>query len=98
MIMGLAVRLTFVVKEAAAHERTAAVFANEAIGMPLRIERGNVVIRYGLIATSALGREQIKVVGAAVHLAILFVEAVVIERLAAVGTEEVLRVPGLVKR
>lgn len=62
--------------------------------MPLRVERGDVVLHDGFIAATALGREHIEVVRAAVRLAVPFMEAVLSELLAALSTEEVLRVPG----
>lgn len=72
--------------------------ADEAIGMPLSVECRDVVFHDGFVAAAALGREHVEVVGAAVGLPIPFVESVLPELLAALGAEEVLRVPGLLER
>lgn len=72
--------------------------ADEAIGMPLSVECGDVVFHDGFVAAAALGREHVEVVGAAVGFPIPFVESVLPELLAALGAEEVLRVPGLLER
>lgn len=66
--------------------------------MPLAVERGNVILHDGPVAPVALGREHVKVVVATVRLAVTFVEPVLAKLLATLGTEEVLRVPGLLER
>lgn len=66
--------------------------------MPLRVERGDVVLHDGFIAATAFGREHIEVVRTAIRLAIPFMEPVLSELLATLSTEEVLRVPGLLQR
>lgn len=66
--------------------------------MPLAVERGNVILHDGPVAPVALGREHVEVVVAAVRLAVALVEPVLAKLLAALGTEEVLRVPGLLER
>lgn len=63
--------------------------------MELTVERGNVVLHDGAIATGALWREHVKVIVAAIRLTVTFMEAIVAERLAALGAEEVLGVPRL---
>lgn len=72
--------------------------ADEAVRMPLRVERGDVILHDGFIAATALGREHIKVVRAAVRLAVPLMEPVFPELLAALGAEEMLRVPSLLQR
>lgn len=66
--------------------------------MPLAVQGGNVVLHDGPVAPVALGREHVEVVVAAVRLAVALVEPVLAELLAALGTEEVLGVPGLLER
>ena len=66
--------------------------------MPLAVEGRDVVLHDGAVTTSALGREHVEVVLAAVGLTVALVEALLAELLAALGAEEVLRVPGLVQR
>lgn len=66
--------------------------------MPLGVERRDVVLHDGAAAAAALGREHVKVVVLAVRLAVLLVEAVLAELLAALRAEEVLRVPRLLQR
>lgn len=63
--------------------------------MPLAVQRGYIVLHDGSIAATALGREHVEVVLAAVGLAVPLVEALFAELLTALGTEEVLGVPGL---
>lgn len=71
--------------------------ANEAVGVPLRVEGGNVVLHDGPVAGPALGGEHVEVVVAAVRLALALVEALLAELLAALRAEEVLHVPGLLQ-
>jgi len=71
--------------------------ADEAVGVPLSVEGRDVVLHDGTSAARTLGREQLEVVVLAVGLAILLVEPVLPELVAAVRAEEVLRVPGLVE-
>lgn len=97
MVVGLAVRLPLVVVEAAAIERLPAVAADEALGVPLRVEGGDVVLGDGPVAAATLGGKQLEVVLLAVGLAVLLVEAPLAKLLATLGAEEVLRVPGLVQ-
>lgn len=66
--------------------------------MPLSVEGGDVVLHDGGVAAATLGREHVEVVVPAVGLAVLLVEAVLSEGVAALGAEEVLRVPRLVQR
>lgn len=98
VVMGLAVRHALVVEEGASVEGLAAVPADEALRVPLCVEGGDVVVHDGRVAAATLGREHVEVVVAAVRLPVLLVEAVVAERVPALGAEEVLRVPGRVQR
>lgn len=66
--------------------------------MPLRVQRRDVVLHDGPVAAIALRGEHLEVVVAAVGLAIALMETLLAELLAALGAEEVLRVPGLVQR
>lgn len=72
--------------------------ADEAVGMPLRVERGDIVFHYGFVAATALGGEHIEVVRTTVRLAVPFMEPVLTELLSTLSAEEVLRVPGLLQR
>lgn len=65
--------------------------------MELAVERWNVVLHDGAVAASALRREHVEVVVAAVGLAVAFMEAIIAELLTALGAEEVLGVPGLLE-
>ena len=74
-----------------------AYLADKALGVPLGVEGGDVVLHDGPAAAAALGSEHLKVVGPAVGLALLLVEAVSAELLAAVRAEKVFRVPRLLQ-
>lgn len=69
--------------------------ADEAIRMPLRVQRRNIILHYSAITAVALGRKHIKVIVAAIWLAVTLMEAVLAELLATLGTEEMLRMPRL---
>lgn len=66
--------------------------------MPLRVQRRDVVLHNGAVAAIALRGKHLEVVVAAVRLAVALMESLLAELLAALGAEEVLRVPGLVQR
>jgi hypothetical protein len=72
--------------------------ANKTVRMPLAVEGRYVVLHDGAVASAALGGEHVEVVVPAVGLAVPLVEALLAELLAALGAEEVLRVPGLLER
>lgn len=74
-----------------------ALLTDEAIGMPLCVERGDIVLHDGFAAAAALWREHVEVIVAAVRFAVPFVEPVFTELLATLGAEEVLRMPGLLE-
>ena len=86
-----------VLKEVAVVERHLALLAHKAVGMPLQVERGDVVLGDRGVAAPALGGELLKVASLAEGGVVLLVETVVAELLAACGAEEVLRVESLVK-
>lgn len=58
---------------------------------------GNVIVDNGLRATGTLGGKELEKVFATVGVARLLMVAIVTKVLAAVGTEKVLRMPGLVE-
>jgi len=93
VVVRLAVRQPLVVEEGAPVERLLAVPTDEALGMPLAVQRGDVVLHDGGAAAAALGREHVVVVLATVRLAVLLVEAVLPERLPALCAEEVVGMP-----
>jgi len=72
--------------------------ADEAVRMPLRVQRRDVVLHDGPVAAIALRGKHLEVVVAAIGFAIALMESLLAELLAALGAEEVLRVPGLVQR
>lgn len=67
--------------------------ADKAVRMPLGVERRDVVLHDGFITPAAFRREHVKVVSAAIRLAIPFVEAIFTELLTTLSTEKVLRMP-----
>lgn len=71
--------------------------ADEAVRMPLTVQRGYIVLHDGPITATAFGREHVEVVLAAIGLAVPLVETLLTELLAALGAEEVLSVPGLLQ-
>lgn len=71
--------------------------AHEARRMPLRVQRGNIILHDGPVAAAALRRKHVKVVGATIRLAVPLMEPVLAKLLAALRTEKVLRVPGLLQ-
>lgn len=66
--------------------------------MELTVERWNVVFHDGAIAAGAFRRKHVEVIATAIRFAVTFMEAIVAELLATLGTEEVLGVPGFFKR
>lgn len=83
--------------ERLASDRFRAVPAHETIRMPLAVQRRDVVLHDGPVAPVALGGEHVEVVVAAVRFPVALVEPILAELLAALGAEEVLRVPGLLQ-
>ena len=84
-------------KEVAVVERHLTLLAHKAVGMPLQVQRGDVVLCNWGVAAAALGGELLEVAGLAECCVVLLVEAVVAELVAALGAEEVFRVEGLVE-
>lgn len=97
MIVGLAIWHSFVVEERPSIEWLATIPADEALGMPLGVEGGNVVLHDGRVAASTLGGEHVVVVLAAIRLSVAFVEALLAESISALCAEEVFRMPRLVQ-
>lgn len=71
--------------------------ADKAIGMPLRVQCRDIVLHDGTIAAIALGCKHLKVIGAAIGFAITLMETILTKLLATLGTEEMLRMPGLIQ-
>ena len=97
MVVLFAVRESFVLKKVPVVEGHLTLLAHKAVGVPLQVERGDVVLGDRGVAAAALGGELLKVAGLAEGGVVLLVEAVVAELVAALGAEEVLRVEGLVE-
>lgn len=74
-----------------------ALFADEAVWMPLHVEGGDVVLSDGVAATSALGGELLEVAVLAVGAIILLMETIISKLFSTVCTKKVLRVPSLVQ-
>ena len=97
MVVLFAVRESFVLKKVPVVEGHLTLLAHKAVGMPLQVERGDVVLGDRGVAAAALGGELLEVAGLAEGGVVLLVETVVAELVAALGAEEVLRVEGLVE-
>ena len=97
MVVLFAVRETFVLKKVPVVEGHLTLLAHKAVGVPLQVERGDVVLGDRGVAAAALGGELLKVAGLAEGGVVLLVETVVAELVAALGAEEVLWVEGLVE-
>ena len=74
----------------------ATYLTDKTLGMPLGIQRRDEVLHNGPVTAPASRSEHVKVVVAAIGLAVLLVETVVAERLPALSAEEVFRMPRLV--
>ena len=97
MVVLFAVRESFVLKKVPVVEGHLTLLAHKAVGVPLQVERGDVVLGDRGVAAAALGGELLEVAGLAERGVVLLVEPVVAELVAALGAEEVLRVEGLVE-
>jgi len=97
MVMLFTIGESLVLKKIAVVERHLTFLAHEAVGMPLQVERGDVVLGNWGVAAAALGGELLKVAGLAEGGVVLLVEPVVAKLAAAFGAEEVFRVEGLVE-
>lgn len=71
--------------------------ADEAVRMPLAVERRYIVLHDSAITAAALRGEHVKVVLAAVRFTVPLVKALLAELFAALGAEEVLGMPGLLQ-
>ena len=80
------------------HRAPYAYPANKALRVPLATKGRDVALHDGHAAALALEREHGQVVVLAVRLAVLLVETVLAKLTAALGAEEVVRVPSLLQR
>lgn len=97
MVMGLAVRHAFMVKETSSIKGRLTIPTNKTLRVPLSIQCRNVIFHDGSIATATLGSKHFEIVGLAIGFAILFVETFFAELVATLSTKEVFWVPGLVQ-
>ena len=98
MVVLFTVRESLMLKKVAVMERHLALLADKAVGMPLQVERGDVVLGDRGVAAPALGRKLLEVAGLAERGVVLLVEPVIAKLVAALRAEEVLWVEGLVER
>lgn len=91
--MVLAKRTALVLEKAASREGREAFPADEAVWVPERAERRDVVIQNGALAALAARGEQLQEVPAAVGAALPLVETLISEGLPATDAAEMLRVP-----
>lgn len=70
---------------------------DEAVRMPLTVERRYIILHDSAITATALGREHIEIVLTAVGLAVSLVEALLAKLLTALGAEEMFGVPSLLQ-
>ena len=97
MVVLFTVRESLMLEKVAVMERHLALLADKAVGMPLQVERGDVVLGDRGVAAPALGRKLLEVAGLAERGVVLLVEPVVAKLVAALRAEEVLWVEGLVE-
>lgn len=71
--------------------------ADETIWVPLAVECRYVILHNGAITAAALRSEHVKVILAAIRLAVSLVEALFAKLLAALSAEEMLGMPGLLQ-
>ena len=83
MVVLFTVRESLVLEKVAVVERHLAFLADKAVGMPLQVQRGDVVLGDRGVAAPALGRKLLEVAGLAERGVVLLVEAVVPELVAA---------------
>ena len=83
MVVLFAIRESLVLKKVPVVERHLALLAHKAVGMPLQIERGDVVLGDRGVTTPALGGKLFEVAGFAERRVVFLVEAVVTELVAA---------------
>ena len=97
MVVLFAVGEPLVLKKVAVVERHLTLLAHEAVGMPLQVERRDVVLGDRGVATPALGGKLFEVAGFAERGVVFLVEAVVTELVTTFRAEEVLWVESLVE-
>lgn len=71
--------------------------AHETVRMPLTVERRYIILHNSTVAAAAFGRKHIKIILAAIWLAVPFVKAFLTELFTALGAEEVFGVPSLLQ-
>lgn len=71
--------------------------ANKTVSMPLRIQSRHVVLHDWPVAAAAFRGKHVKVIVPTIWFAVTFMEALLAKLFAALGTEEVLCVPGLLQ-
>lgn len=71
--------------------------ADEAVRMPLAVQRRYIILHDGAVTAAALGREHVEVVFATVGFTVPLVEAFLAELFAALSAKEVLGVPGFLQ-
>lgn len=93
MVMGLTVRLTFVVEKRPPLEWLSTIPTHKTLWMPLGVQRCDVIVRDGLAAPTAFRGKQGQVVRPAVWFSILLMESLLTKLLTAVGTEKMFWMP-----
>merc|ERR1719234_2539373 len=83
MVVLFTVGEAFVLKKVAVMERHLTLLAHETVGMPLQVERRDVVLSDRGVATPALGGKLFKVAGLAKRCVVFLMKAVVSELVAA---------------
>lgn len=90
-------RLSFHRVEGLSRDRLLAIPADETIWVPLAVECRYVILHNSAITAAALRSEHVKVILAAIRLAVSLVEALFAKLLAALSAEEMLGMPGLLQ-
>ena len=83
MVVLFTVGEAFVLKEVAVMERHLTLLAHETVGVPLQVERRDVVLSDRGVATPALGGKLFEVAGLAKRGVVFLMEAIVAELVAA---------------
>lgn len=83
MVVLFAIRESLMLKEVAVVERHLTLLAHKAVGMPLQVQRGDVVLCNWGVAAAALGGKLLEVASLAERRVVLLVETVVAKLVAA---------------
>ena len=83
MVVLFAIRESLVLEKVPVVERHLALLAHKAVGMPLQVQRGDVVLCNWGVAAAALGGKLLEVASLAERRVVLFVETVVAKLVAA---------------